>query len=217
MNIFEKIDELEELEEVKEENTESISIFKLSDKELYGDDKQTKEEKKKTPMKKSQRNMIIMIIVTVIAIIAAVVTLIWGLNQHKLYQDEAAKVELLTAKNQTCETEINNLKSQVADLQAQIKAAEEAGAKKTDSDYVKGVTIKITEEGHTQVVRKKASEEKGDNLVLNNDGTSCALYWGETVTLIEDAIVDANGTLWGKIDKGFIRLVVDGEKWATIQ
>lgn len=214
MNIFEKTDELEELEEVKEENTESISIFKLSDKELYGDDKQTKEEKKKTPMKKSQRNMIIMIVVTVIAIIAAVITLIWGLNQHKLYQDEAAKVELLTAKNQTCETEINNLKSQVADLQAQIKAAEEAGAKKTDSDYVKGTKIKITEEGGGQGVREKADTDA--NIVMT-DGHQYVVYWGETVTLTEDAIVDANGTLWGKIDKGFIRLVVDGEKWATIQ
>ena len=214
MNIFEKNDELEELEETKEDNTESISIFKLSDKELYGNDKRYKEEKKKTPMKKSKRNMIIMIVVTVIAIIAMIITLIWGLNQHKLYQDEVAKVELLTAKNQTCEKEINDLKVKVTELEAQIKAVEEAGAKKADSDYVKGVTIRITEEGSGQGVREKADTDAN---VVMTDGHQYVVYWGETITLIEDAIVDANGTLWGKIDKGFIRLVVDGEKWATIQ
>ena len=76
MNIFEKTEELEK-EELKNEQTESLSIFKLSDEELYGDARKDSEEKKKTPMKKSKRNMIIMLVVTAVAVLAAVVALLW--------------------------------------------------------------------------------------------------------------------------------------------
>lgn len=216
MNIFEKTEELEK-EELKDEQTESLSIFKLSDEELYGDAPKDPEEKKKTPMKKTKRNMIIMLVVTAVAVLATVVALLWGINQKNLYTEANEKVELLTAKNQTCEKEINTLNSRVSELEAQLKAAEEAGSKKTDSEYKAGVTVMITEEGHTQTVRKKASEEKDNNLVIKDDGTSYVLYWGEKVKLVEDAIVDANGTYWGKIDKGYIRLIVDGVEWATVQ
>lgn len=202
----------EDLNQVKNEDTDSMSIFKLSEEELYDDVKPTKEKKNKPGKKKSTRNMIIMLVVASVAVVTAIIALFWGINQQKLYKDTLANLELSQAKNKTYETRVTELENSVTDLENKIKEIENAGAK-TDTKYTAGVTLKITEEGHHQGVREKASK---DSAVAYVDGHEYVLYWGETVKLLEDAVVDENGTYWGKINGGFVRIEVDGVAWATV-
>lgn len=202
----------EDFNQVKTEDTDSMSIFKLSEEELYDDVKPTREKKTRSPKKKTTRNMIIMMVVAGVAVITAIIALVWGINQQKLYKEAQANFELAQAKNKTYETRVAELEKSVTDLENKIKEIESAGAK-ADSKYTAGVTLRITEEGGQQGIRTKAST---DSEIAMVDGHQYVLYWGETVKLLEDAVVDSNGTYWGKIEGGFVRIEVDGVAWATV-
>ena len=190
-----------------------MSIFKMSDDELY-DDVPKKEEKKKTSKKKVNSTLVLCLVVIGFLVVALTVVSVYAFKQHSSYIADHDKATQLEAANKDLTAKVSTLDAQVITLQAKIKEIEENGTvSDPDAKYKKGAKLYITEDGSSQGVRTKASVESE---VVTKDGSDYVLYWGDTVTLVEDAKKDADGNYWGKIDGGYIRIEYDGEEWATL-
>jgi len=194
----------------KKETEETDNIFKLSDEELYDD---VKPEKKKAKKNKVNPTAVILVIVAIIALIIAAVAFVWGAKTNKEYQSLKLQYDAEVAKDAEYENKIKNLEDQITQLKADLEKKTETGNNQSNSEYPKGTTLMITEDGSTQGVRSAA---KKDADVVQVDGHDLALYWGDEITLTADATVDSDGTYWGKYEKGYIRIKVDGEVWAEV-
>lgn len=190
-----------------------MSIFKMSDDELYDDvPKKTNEEKepKKSGKKKSNATLLLCLILCAILLVVALVSGISAIKANGKISDYEAQVTALTAKNDELQNTINGLNGQIDALNKQL---EEKGKADTETDpnnkYPKGTVLYITEEGNGMGVKEEASAD--------SDFTDTTLYWGDEVKLIADATKDSSGNYWGKIEQGFIRIEYDGEAWASTE
>ena len=220
MNLFEK-DETSTVDIpdfVEDKDTEStsvdMSIFKMSDEELYDDaPKKSKvekqpEEKQTNGKKKSNSTIILCLVLIGVLLVTSVVSIIYAFKEHSAKAELDATISQLTAQNSDLQNNINALNGQIAELNAKIEQGNTAGTNADpDKKYASGTVLYITEDGNGQGVKKKAS--------MDADFTEDTLYWGDKVTLQADATVDSDGTYWGKIDKGFIRIEYKSEIWAT--
>ena len=202
---------------VENKDTDSsvdMSIFNLSDDELY-DDVPSNNHKKKPSKKKVNSTVALCFVVIGVLIVALIVLSIYAIQQHNAYSLANDKASQLEAANKDLTTKASNLEAQIITLDEKIKQLETNG---TTSDpnakYKKGIELTITEEGSGQGVRTKASTD-ADN--AQKDGSDYVLYWGDTVTLLEDATKDSDGNYWAKIDGGYIRIEYNEEIWATVE
>lgn len=193
-----------------------MSIFKMSDEELYDDVPKKKENKepKSNGKKKSNSTIILCLVLIGILLVTSIVSLIYAVKEHgkvTTINDELSQVK---AKNTDLENTVNALNTQIVELNAKIEEQKNSGTSSDpDNKYPSGTKLYITQDGGSQGVREKAS--KDSDTVLDSDGTPLVLYWGDSVTLTADATIDENGTYWGKCDKGYIRIIVGDEVWAT--
>jgi len=206
--MFEDNNNYEELNTKDTEETDNI--FKLSEEELYDD---VKPEKKKTKKSKVNPTAVILVIVTIIALVIAAVAFVWGAKTNKEYQSLKLNYDAQVAKNSDYENKVKSLETQISELQVELTKKTETGDNKSSSEYPKGTKLMITEDGSTQGVRSKASV---DSDVVQVDEHDLALYWGDEITLTADATIGSDGTVWGKYEKGYIRIKVDGEVWAEV-
>lgn len=221
MNLFEKDDtntvdipDFVEDKDSTESTSVDMSIFKMSDDELYDDEpkkkvSQTPSSNEPTPKKKSNSTIILCLVLIGVLLVTAAVSVIYAFKEHSSKAELEATVSQLTAQNNDLQNTISTLNGQIADLNAKIESNNNAGTSADpDKKYASGTVLYITEEGAGQGVKEKAS--------MDSDFTSDTLYWGDKVTLLADATVDSDGTYWGKIDKGFIRIEYNGEIWASV-
>lgn len=196
-------------------NSADMSIFNMSDEELYEDEEPNYEKRRKPGKKGINSTIILCLIVIVILLVTSVVSVIYGLNQHKAYIADHDKITQLEAENTDLKNTNDALYLQITSLQNQIKENETAGTT-TDPNakYASGTKLYITQDGHTQGVREKASV---DSDIVTKNGSDYTLYWGNSVVLTEDATVDSSGNYWGKIDGGYIRIEYNGEIWASTE
>lgn len=201
------------------EDTEStsvdMSIFNMSDDELYDDvPSKDKKEPKTTGKKKSNSTIILCLILIGILLVTSVVSLIYAVKEHgkvSTLNDELTQVK---AQNTDLQTKVNTLNGQVTELNAKIEEQKNAGtASDPNNKYPSGTKLYITEVGGSQGVRVKADADS--DTAVDSSGNRIVLYWGDSVTLTADATIDENGTYWGKCDKGYIRIEVGDEIWAT--
>lgn len=222
MNLFDKDEnknvDIPDFVEDKDDSTSvDMSIFKMSDDELYDDS--AKEEKANKPLKKKSNSTIILcLVLVVILLVTSVVSVIYALKEHKSAATLTEQVSQLTAQKVDYESKINALNAQVTELNAKIDEIKNAGTTvDPDNKYPKGTKLYITEAGGVppQAVRSKA--DVNSETVYNEDGTPVLLDWDfdTPVVLIADATKDANGNYWGKIDSGYFRIEYNGEIWAT--
>ena len=224
MNLFEKDDTntntVDIPDFVEEKDTEStsidMSIFKMSDEELYDDVPKKKEVKKtendqsKPEKKKSNSTVILCLVLVGILIVTSVVSLIYAFKEHSSKAELEETITQLTAQNTDLQNKNNELAQTITELNNKIDQGNTAGnTSNPDNKYPKGTVLYITEEGGGSGIKQKAS--------MDSEFTTDTLYWGDKVTLLADATVDEDGTYWGKIDKGYIRIIYKGEVWATTE
>ena len=221
MNLFEKdetntvdIPDFVEDKDTTESTSVDMSIFKMSDDELYDDEPKKKVSKESSdnvsaPKKKSNSTILLCLVLIGVLLVTAGVSIFYAFKEHSSKAELEATVSQLTAQNNDLQNSINALNGQIAELNAKIEQNNNAGSS-TDPNkkYASGATLYITEEGAGQGVKEKAS--------MDADFTDETLYWGDKVTLLADATVDSDGTYWGKIDKGYIRIEYKGEIWASL-
>lgn len=203
--------------EEKEDTDSSVdmSIFKMSDDELY-DDAPKSENKNSQGKKKSNSTLVLCLVLICILLVTSAVGIIYSLKEHKKVSSLNDEITQLKATNNDLQTKIGTLNSEKEALEAKLKEKENAGTSSDPNNkYPSGTTLWITEDGSTQGVRVTASKDA--ETAVDSEGNMIVLYWGDKVVLTADATVDSNGTYWGKIDTGFIRIETNGEVWASTE
>lgn len=132
---------------VKEKNNETtstsvdMSIFKMSEEELYDETPETKDDNptnidyqsyETKPKKKSKAGIVILVILLIILAATTTVSLIFGLKQQK-------QIEEITTALENSQAQVKDLENKNKDLDAKVKAyeAEKAAieAQKLLKDY----------------------------------------------------------------------------------
>ena len=206
--------------ENKDDDSTSVdmSIFNMSDDELYEDAKEDIKEKdsKKPSKKKSNSTLLLCLILICILIGISAGAIIFAVKQRGEVTSLKNQISQLSTQITELTTENSSLKTENKQLEEKLKATENAGTTSDPNNaYPKGTVLYITEDGSTQGVRVKA--DAASDTAIDSDGNQIVLYWGDSVTLIADATIDAKGTYWGKTDKGYIRIKVGEEIWATTE
>ena len=202
---------------VEDKDTEStsvdMSIFKMSDEELYDD--VPKAEKKTqdniAPKKKSNATLILCLVAICILLVTTVVSLIYAVKEHGKVAGLQQQVVTLTEDNSKKQATIDELNQKItANVQAQDAINEEGAVADPDKKYKAGIHLIINEDGNSMGVT--SAMKTGEDYM-----TDKTLYWGDEVVLTEDAKKDENGNYWGKIKDGYIRIEYNGEIWADIK
>ena len=191
-----------------------MSIFNMSDEELY-DDVPKKQDKPKTK-KKSNSTIVLCIVLICILLVTSIVATIIAFKEHSSYTKLEEELTQVKATITDYQTKINEKDNQISLLNTELESLKNSNTvSDPDNKYPSGTKLYITEDGHMQGVREKASASA--ETAKKSDGTSYVLYWGDSVTLTADATKDSDGNYWGQIDGGFIRIEYDGEVWATTE
>ncbi len=194
-----------------------MSIFNMSDEELYDDvpKKQEKQDKPKTK-KKSNSTIVLCIVLICILLVTSIVATIIAFKEHNAFSKLEEELTQVKATITDYQTKINEKDNQIALLNTELESLKNSNTTSDpDNKYPSGTKLYITEDGHMQGVRETASVSA--DTAKNSDGTSYVLYWGDSVTLTGDATKDSDGNYWGQIDGGFIRIEYDGEIWASTE
>lgn len=223
--------------EEKDETTSSsidMSIFKMSDDELYDDVPKKKEkvysQEPSAPKKKSNAALILCLIFMLVFLATSVVSLIYAVKEHNEANDLRNKYSQLETIYNDTKANSEKLEAKVAELEKKIQESTSGNTvEDPNNKYPKGTVLYITEEGSIdapQGVRKKPSVDA--DTVTDSNGNNVLLFWGYKVTLAEDATKDADGNYWAKIsevidddgkttkiDTGYMRIEWDGEIWAS--
>lgn len=190
-----------------------MSIFKMSDEELY-DDVPKKTDKKKSAKRKANSTIVLCLVVIGVLVAALTVACVYAVQKNKDYTAQLDKATQLEAANKDLTVKVTALENEVVTLQAKLKEVENSGTvADPNAKYQAGAKLYITEVGGSQGVREKASVSSD---VVTKNGSDYVLYWGDKVTLTENATVDADGNYWGKIEAGYIRIEYQGEAWAEL-
>lgn len=213
--------------EDKDETTSSsidMSIFKMSDDELYDDVPKKKEkvysQEPSAPKKKSNAALILCLIFMLVFLATSVVSLIYAVKEHNEANDLRNKYSQLETIYNDTKANSEKLEAKVAELEKKIKESTSSNTvEDPNNKYPKGTILYVTEEGSSMAITKTTSTDKDQR-------TSYTLYWGDEVTLAEDGKKDADGNYWAKISKakidgsevsidGYVRIEWDGEIWAS--
>ena len=191
-----------------------MSIFDMSDEELY-DDLEEEEEENTKPSKHSRKKSTTILILGLVLIgvlfITSFVSVIFAIKEHNKVSTLSTQVTQLKAANTDLTTEVNSLNNTVEELNKKLQEAQNGGAiVDPDNKYPKGTVLYVTEAGQGMGIKKTASMESEfiDDSFLD---------WGDKITLIADGVKDADGNIWGQIDKGFIRIEYKGEIWCSTE
>ena len=199
-----------------EDNGEStsvdMSLFQMSDDELYGKYSDQDEDSFEPNHKKSNIALIIAIAFACLFFVLSAVSIFYALNEHKKVTTLDNQVSQLKALNSDYQTKYSNLQKQLEELEKQIQEQPSTEDVTTDPDnkYPKGTILYITKDGQGMVIK---TEPNMSSATIS--GSKRYVDWGDKVTLIADAIIDADGNYWGQIDKGYIRIIYKGEVWAS--
>ena len=224
MNLFEKdetntldIPDFVEDKDTTESTSVDMSIFKMSDEELYDDEpkkkvKDTNSDIELTSKKKSNSTIILCLVLIGVLLVTAGVSVIYAYKEHSTNVELQAQVSQLTAQNKDLQNNISTLNGQIAELNAKIESNNNAGTN-TDPNkkYAKGSQYKINEDGQGTGIH--VSADKNSDMI---SGSKTYYDWGDVVTLLADATVDSDGSYWAKSDIGYFKIEVDGEPWADI-
>ena len=190
-----------------------MSIFNMSDEELY-DDVPKKQDKPKTK-KKSNSTIVLCIVLICILLVTSIVATIIAFKEHSSYTKLEEELTQVKATITDYQTKINEKDNQISLLNTELENKKNSNTvSDPDNKYPKGTVLYITEDGHMQGVRETANVSAD---TVQKSGGSYVLYWGDSVTLTADATIDSDGNYWGQIDGGFIRIEYDGEIWATTE
>lgn len=215
-NFDEKKVDIPDFVEDTDSTSVDMSIFKMSDEELYDDTpkKKANKEPKTNGSKKSNSTIILCLVLIGILLVTSVVSLIYAVKEHSKVSTINDELTQVKAQNNDLQNTVNTLNGQIAELNAKIEEQKNSGTSSDPNNkYPSGTKLYITEDGGSQGVREKAS--KDSDTVLDSNGNPLVLYWGDSITLTADATIDDNGNYWGKYDKGYIRIEVGDEVWAT--
>lgn len=215
MNPFDedKIVDIPDFVEEKDKTDDvDMSIFKMSDEELYDDvPKKPKKQKVSKSSSRSNATLILSLALIVVLLITSCVAIIYGIKQSKSNTALTSELAQTKAKNVELQTTVNELNIQVGKLQEELNNIKDGDTQKDPNNkYPAGTVLYITEAGQGMGIKKTPSMDADfvDESILN---------WGDKIVLKADATKDSNGNYWAEIEKGFIRIEYNGEIWASTE
>lgn len=181
-----------------------MSIFKMSDKELYDDnledDDLNDDYSPKKPKNKITAILIIMGVIIALLLAISIISIIGKSQAEAKVASLTAEVETLNAKATTDSASISKLKEEKKQLEEENKKLKEEATKKEEKEKE---TADETEDGETTyivvyedgvVVREKASASSDAIASLGKDDT----FTGYDIT------TDADGNTWVECWDGYI-------------
>lgn len=201
-----------------------MSIFKMTDDELYDDvpKNETSSISNPSPKKKSNSTLVLCLVLCGILLVTSVVSIIYAFKQHSVVADLEASLAQTQAQINDYKVLVDTKDTQIAELNSKIEEMSTAGTTSDPNNkYPKGTTLFVTEDGGSAAVTSSTNSD---------DKTEHTLYWGDSFTLTQDAAKDSSGNYWGKIDKyyskqdgkdvsvdGYVRIEWNGEIWASTE
>lgn len=148
-----------------------MSLFKMSDEELYGD---TAEERKvqveKEPKKKgSAVTKALSIILFTLLLLTSIAAIVYALRQRNAYQDANAKYLQLQANQENFQKQIAEKDAMIADLNKQIEELQAKKEEGTKYEIVDGpITFRVTPsvDGESTTFEGKSSAENGETYMV---------------------------------------------------
>ena len=219
MAIFGKKDETETLDipdfvedksddtKTEDSKTVDMSIFKMSDDELYDDEDENEEEEEEQPKSKKKKKggvNVFLIVLVILFLACAVAAGLFAYKEHSAYVTAQANYQQLLANETAYKQQIAEKDNQIASLQAQLEQKQEEEANAT--------VYTVTSDGDGARYRKGPGTSY-DKTSYNGDD---AVYSGEELTVLE--IVDdssLSNTKWAKVaDSVYFCIEYEGEVWA---
>ena len=150
-----------------------MSIFNMSDEELY-DDVPKKQDKPKTK-KKSNSTIVLCIVLICILLVTSIVATIIAFKEHSSCTKLEEELTQVKATITDYQTKINEKDNQISLLNTELESLKNSNTvSDPDNKYPSGTKLYITEDGHMQGVREKASVSA--DTAKKSDGTSYVLY-----------------------------------------
>ncbi len=143
-----------------------MSIFKMSDDELYDDidDEKEEPEQEEEPLrrKKPVDASLILSIITICVLLAACAgAAVYALRQHKAYVEVNTEYQKLAAKQSNFDKQLAEKDAQIAELNKQIEALKQNGGGSSSSG-TQGGTVYVVTDGP---ISFRSSPNKTDNFI----------------------------------------------------
>lgn len=216
-NPYENQDETLDIPDFVEEKTKTesstvdMSIFKMSDDELYDDVDETEvnEDGEYAPRKKMNTTLLLSLIINFILLAACVGAIIYALNQHKAYVKANTDYQQIQASQEVLKQQINErdltidtLSKQIEDLQ---KAKESATGKYRIVDgpvTFRSTPTKNENPSNATTYQGKSSAEDGDEYdvieIVEDKVLHDELYWAKVADDVYFCIGNQKDEIWAK-------------------
>ena len=216
-NPYENQDETLDIPDFVEEKTKTesstvdMSIFKMSDDELYDDVDETEvnEDGEYAPRKKMNTTLLLSLIINLILLAACVGAIIYALNQHKAYVKANTDYQQIQASQEVLKQQINErdltidtLTKQIEDLQ---KAKESATGKYRIVDgpvTFRSTPTKNENPSNETTYQGKSSAEDGDEYdvieIVEDKDLHDELYWAKVADDVYFCIGNQKDEIWAK-------------------
>lgn len=217
-NPYENQDETLDIPDFVEEKTKTesstvdMSIFKMSDDELYDDVDETEvnEDGEYAPRKKMNTTLLLSLIINFILLAACVGAIIYALNQHKAYVKANTDYQQIQASQEVLKQQINErdltidtLTKQIEDLQ---KAKESGGAGKyriVDGPITfRSTPTKNDDPSNATTYQGKSEASDGDEYdvieVVEDKDLHDQLYWAKVADDVYFCIGNQKDEIWAK-------------------
>lgn len=167
-----------------------MSIFKMSDEELYDDvNKEDKSEQEK-PRKKSNATLVLAMALAGLLLLASIGAIAFALKQRNAYVEANTKYMQLQANQEAFQKQIAEKDQQIADLQKEI---EDLKNKKT----AEGTTYVIVD---GPIMFRESPSVDGEGTTYNGQGNALNGEEYKVLEIIDDPV--DTGRKWAKVDDG---------------
>lgn len=186
-----------------------MSIFKMSDDELYDDDEQNEEsEEESRPKRKKNSAMIMSLIVNLLLLLICAAMLVYAINQHKAYVKANTEYQQLQASQEAYKQQIadkdktiETLSKQIEDLQNKNKAT--AGGKYRIVDGpVTFRTSPTKDPDNDTTYNGKSTAVDGEEFnvleIVEDKDLGDQLYWAKVAENVYFCIGNQDDEVWAK-------------------
>ena len=143
-----------------------MTLFKMSDDELYGDDGGNNTEIDREPNKKgSGLTLVLTILLCTLLLLTAAAAIFYALKQRSAYQDANTKYLQLQANQEAFQKQLAEKDAMIEDLNRQIEELQKKKEEGTEYVIVDGpITFRLTPsvDGESTTFEGKSSAENGD-------------------------------------------------------
>jgi hypothetical protein len=194
-----------------ESSTVDMSIFKMSDDELYDDVDETleNEDGEYVPRKKSTA-LVLSMIINFILLAACIGAIVYALNQHKAYVKANTENQQITASQEVLKQQINERDQTIEQLNKQIEDLQKAKESTASGKYrivdgpvtFRSTPTKNTDPSNATTYQGKSEASDGDEYdvieVVEDKDLHDQLYWAKVDDNVYFCIGNQKDDIWAK-------------------